>query len=248
SASPDLAEPIAGDKPARADEEVRTRRHWDGFAVAALVLVAATIVSRLPFMTRTLYAFDSANYALAVRDFYNVAFHQPHPPGYPLYVAFARAIDSLVHNANQSLVLESILWSTLAVGCTIGLGRAMCGRGVGLLAGGLLVCTVGFWGYGEVAYPYVALAGESATLALLAHAVLAGRPRLIVPLGLAWAISGGVRWDGAVFALPLALWAVSSVAWRWKLTTVVLAGAVVVAWAVPLIALSGGGGGYRPAC
>ena len=76
-------------------------------------------------MSQTLYAFDSANYALAVRDFYNVAFHQPHPPGYPLYVFFAKAIDLIGHNANRSLVLEGIAWSAVAVACTIGLARAM---------------------------------------------------------------------------------------------------------------------------
>src|SRR5207302_6103247 len=132
------------------------------FALAASALVIAAVATRLPFMTQTLYAFDSANYALAVRDFYNVAFHQPHPPGYPLYVFFARAIDLVVHDANRSLILEGIAWSAIAVVCTIGLARAMFGKGAALLAGALLLCTVGFWGYGEVAYPYVALAGETA--------------------------------------------------------------------------------------
>src|SRR6266581_612070 len=145
-------------------------------------------------MTQTLYAFDSANYALAVRDFYNVAFHQPHPPGYPLYVFAAKAIDLVVHDANRSLVIEGIVWSAIAVGCTVALAHAMFSRTIGLLAGLLLVATVGFWGYGEVAYPYVALAGETATLALFAHAVMAGRSRLIVVLGLVWGISAGVRW------------------------------------------------------
>jgi hypothetical protein len=198
-------------------------------------------------MTQTLYAFDSANYALAVRDFYNVAFHQPHPPGYPLYVFLARALDLLVHDANRSLILEGIAWSAVAVGCTIGLGRAMFGRIAGLLAGLLLVSTVGFWGYGEVAYPYVALAGETAALALLTHAVLAGHQRLVVALGVVWAISAGVRWDAAVFCVPLWLWALWSVPWRLKLASVGLAALVVVAWAVPMIALSGGWDVYRQA-
>jgi hypothetical protein len=105
------------------------------------MLVVAAIASRLPFMTQTLYAFDSANYALAVRDFYNVAFHQPHPPGYPLYVFFARAIDLVVHDANRSLILEGITWSAVAVACTIGLARAMFGTAAALLAGLLLVST-----------------------------------------------------------------------------------------------------------
>jgi hypothetical protein len=207
--------------------------------------VVATVVSRLPFMTQTLYAFDSANYALAVRDFYNVAFHQPHPPGYPLYVFFARAIDLVVDDANRSLILEGIAWSAVAVAATIGLARSMFGRTAGLLAGVLLLCTVGFWGYGEVAYPYVALAGETAALAWLAHSVLAGHKRLIVVLGLIWAVSAGVRWDAAVFCLPLGLWALANVSWRLRLASVSLAVLVVVAWAVPMIALTGGWDVYR---
>ena len=76
-------------------------------------------------MTQTLYAFDSANYALAVQHFYNVAFHQPHPPGYPLYVFFARAIDLVVHDANRvagrSKASSGARWPSA---CTIALGRA----------------------------------------------------------------------------------------------------------------------------
>jgi 4-amino-4-deoxy-L-arabinose transferase-like glycosyltransferase len=199
-------------------------------------------------MTQTPYAFDSANYALAVRDFYNVVFHQPHPPGYPLYVAFAKVIDLVARDANRSLVLEGILWSALAVGMTTLLARAMFGRGVGLLAGTLLLLTVGFWGYGEVAYPYVALAGETATLAWLAYRVLSGRRAQIVWFGLAWGICAGVRWDAAVFSLPLWLWALwAAGTWRLRLASVGVAAAVVIAWAVPMIALSGGWDSYLQA-
>jgi Dolichyl-phosphate-mannose-protein mannosyltransferase len=215
------------------------------FPLAAAALVVATVVTRLLFMTQTLYAFDSANYALAVRDFYNVAFHQPHPPGYPLYVFFAKAIDLVVPDANRALVLEGIAWSALAVGCTIALARAMFGRATGLLAGLLLVCTVGFWGYGEVAYPYVALAGETAALALLTHQILEGRQRTILALAAVWAVSLGVRWDAAVFDVPLALWALWTVPWRLRFAAVAVALAIVTAWAVPMIILSGGWDVYR---
>jgi hypothetical protein len=217
------------------------------FGIAATALVIATVLTRLLFMTQTLYAFDSANYALAISSFYNVAFHQPHPPGYPLYVLFAKVIDLVVRDANRSLIVEGIAWSALAVGCTILLARAMFGKIAALLAGLLLVCTVGFWGYGEVAYPYVALAGETATLALLTHMVLAGRTRWIVALGVMWAISAGVRWDGAVFCMPLWLWALWCVSWRLRLLSVGLAVVVVAAWAIPMIALSGGWEVYRQA-
>jgi hypothetical protein len=203
------------------------------------------VASRLPFMTQTLYAFDSANYALAVRDFYNVAFHQPHPPGYPLYVFFARGIDLAAHDANRSLILEGIAWSAVAVACTIGLARAMFGPVAALLAGLLLLCTVGFWGYGEVAYPYVALAGETAALAWLAHSVLAGRQRLMLALAVMWAISAGVRWDAAAFCLPLALWALWTVSWRLRFAALALAALAIIGWAAPMILLTGGWDVYR---
>ena len=224
-----------------------TRNAQPAFGAAATALVLAAVVTRLPFMTQTLYGFDSANYALAVRDFYNVAFHQPHPPGYPLYVLFARGIDLIVHDANRALILEGVGWSAAAVACTIALGRGLFGRTVGLVSGLLLLCTVGFWGYAEVAYPYVALAGETAALALLTYMVLAGRHRLVLALALLWAVSAGVRWDAAIFCLPLAVWALWGVAWRLRLTAVGVAAAVVAAWMVPTILLSGGWDVYRQA-
>src|ERR1051326_4085213 len=102
-----------------------TRSSQRATLIAEVVLVAVTVATRLPFMTQTLYAFDSANYALAVRDFYNVAFHQPHPPGYPLYVLFAKGIDLFTHDANRALVIESVAWSAVAVACTLALARAL---------------------------------------------------------------------------------------------------------------------------
>ncbi len=215
--------------------------------VGPWALAAVVILTRLAFMTETLYAFDSANYALAVRDYYNVAHHRPHPPGYPLYVFFAKAIYLVVHDANRALVLEGIGLSAVAVLSTSFLARALFGRVAGLLAGLLLTFTVGFWGYGEVAYPYVGLAAETSTLALLAYLTIAGRRQLVVPLGLAVAVAGGIRWDGAIFCLALWLWALWSVPWRLRIASVGLAFAVVVAWFVPMVQLSGGWTIYRQA-
>jgi dolichyl-phosphate-mannose-protein mannosyltransferase len=244
--------PVA--QPASAEREAapvaspaRPRRPLNRWLVP-LVLVLAVPVTRAPFMTQTLYAFDSANYALAVARFYNVAFHQPHPPGYPVYVAVARALNAVVQDANRALVLESVLWSMVAVACSLLLAQRLYGRPVGLLSSFLLCFTVGFWGYGEVAYPYVALAGETASLALLAHLTLSGRPRMLIPLGVVWAVAAGVRWDAAVFCAPLWLWALWSVRrWSLGLASVGLAGLVVVAWAVPMIWLTGGWDVYRAA-
>ena len=54
-------------------------------AVAVLYLVA-----HLLYLPPTLEDIDSINFALGVRDF-DVGRHQPHPPGYPVFIALAKA-------------------------------------------------------------------------------------------------------------------------------------------------------------
>jgi hypothetical protein len=51
------------------------------------VIFFAAHVRNLP---RTLEDLDSINFALAVEQF-DVARHRPHPPGYPVFVALAKA-------------------------------------------------------------------------------------------------------------------------------------------------------------
>src|SRR5262249_24558274 len=58
---------------------------WDCLLAVGLSLL--TIVSRLPYRARMLYNWDAVQFALALRE-YDVVKHQPHPPGYVLYVGF----------------------------------------------------------------------------------------------------------------------------------------------------------------
>ncbi|HEX6976259.1 MAG TPA: hypothetical protein VF147_17750, partial [Vicinamibacterales bacterium] len=56
-------------------------------AIVALAIVF--LAAHLPFLPPTLEDIDSINFALGVRDF-DVAKHQPHPPGYPLFIALGK--------------------------------------------------------------------------------------------------------------------------------------------------------------
>src|SRR6267378_3083409 len=56
---------------------------WDYLLAGALSLL--TVLSRLPYRARMLYNWDAVQFALALRE-YDVVKHQPHPPGYILYV------------------------------------------------------------------------------------------------------------------------------------------------------------------
>ena len=61
---------------------------WDYVCAAALSLL--TVLSRLPYRARMLYNWDAVQFALALGE-YDVVKHQPHPPGYILYVALGAA-------------------------------------------------------------------------------------------------------------------------------------------------------------
>ncbi len=62
------------------------RLDWPGLSKAALIFIAAFV---LYFLSRSpgLDEYDSVQFAMGVRDF-NIWAHQPHPPGYPLFIFF----------------------------------------------------------------------------------------------------------------------------------------------------------------
>src|SRR5580765_3116540 len=49
------------------------------------VIAAVYLVAHLPFLAPSLEDIDSMNFALGLRHF-DPAQHQPHPPGYPVYM------------------------------------------------------------------------------------------------------------------------------------------------------------------
>jgi hypothetical protein len=79
-------------------------------AVLAIVFCAF----HLPYRPASLEDLDSINFALGVREF-NVAQHQPHPPGYPVYVFVAKAANLLAGSEVAALSTVSIAAGTLGV-------------------------------------------------------------------------------------------------------------------------------------
>jgi hypothetical protein len=70
--------------------------------------VLVTALTRFAFRSHYLYDIDSVNFALAL-DRFDPTAHQPHPPGYFLYVCLARFIRLIFRDANTSLVAISII-------------------------------------------------------------------------------------------------------------------------------------------
>src|SRR5438132_11988423 len=94
---------------------------------ATLALLAgATVLSRLPFLTPRLAHWDAVNYALGLHDF-NVAAHQPHPPGSPYFILLARLALAVTADDNAALILVSLVASVGAVIGEYALARMLFG-------------------------------------------------------------------------------------------------------------------------
>src|SRR5215831_12317398 len=80
----------------------------------ALIYLAA----HLPFLAPSLEDIDSINFALGLRHF-DPALHQPHPPGYPIYIALGRLSLPIVERVRPALeripaeAMALAIWSAL---------------------------------------------------------------------------------------------------------------------------------------
>lgn len=207
------------------------------------VLALAVVVTRLPFRTSYLFNWDSANFALALKDF-DVTRHAPHPPGYPYFVLVGKALYLFTPDANSALVLESIIISALAVVAVLKLGQVVYSQRVGIASAALLAGSVTFWTYGEVALAYTSLALFSTIVALFAYQIIFLKKDRGIHLALAYAIAGGFRPDLLLFLSPLVAVSCTRLRRRQALVTLFLIAVGVLLWLIPTVQLSGGPESY----
>ncbi|MHB1390597.1 MAG: hypothetical protein ACYCXF_05085 [Thermoleophilia bacterium] len=218
------------------------RRDW----LILLALFAGTFISRIPFRTTLLYAWDSVLYTRAL-DSFNVTIHQPQPPGHIFYVGLVWLVHRLLHDPNSAMVWISVFAAAGAVAALFWLGRLMFDRSVGLWAALLLATSMSFWVYSEVAYPYTLLCFLGIVVAGAVYRTWQGSAGWVLPAALALGIAGGFRPDLLFFMTPLlAIGLVGRAWWRILAAAAVLV-ATTLAWYVPAALLSGGFGAYREA-
>jgi hypothetical protein len=214
-----------------------------GPAVALFVL---SLLLRLPFVSNALVNWDAVQFALATRSF-DIERHQPHPPGYILYIGWGRLLTWLTGDANASFVLTSLIAGSLAVSLLYVLGREMIGARSALLAATLFALSPLVWYYSIVALTYAVESLFLLVVVWLCWRALAARPdtggrgeRMVLLAALMLGIAGGVRQSTLVLLLPLWLYAGFRNGWRavWRGSVVLTA--TCLAWLVPLIWLAGG--------
>jgi len=212
----------------------------------SLAFVLFSLVSRLPFLAKMPYGLDSIQYVLGVLH-YDVRLHQPHPPGYFLFVMAGRLANLVFEDPNRSLVALNVVFSTLCVWVVFELGAELFGRESGLTTAVLFATSPTFWFHGEVALSNMLDCLLVSCLALLCWRTSQGGYRLSYLAAMVLGIAGGVRQNTLPFMLPLFLFSIRKAGTRRISLSIAVLIAVVAAWYFPMAHLSGGLTAYQAA-
>jgi hypothetical protein len=205
-----------------------------------LVLAGAVAISRFAFRSHFLYDLDSVNFALGMGRF-DPRVHQPHPPGYFLYVCLGRLLNTVLHDANLALVILSIAASCGTVIAIYLMALDWFGPTAARFAGGLFLLSPLAWFHGTVALTYSVEAFFSAWLGYLCWRVERGGGGLVLPAAaVVLGICGGFRPSSLLFLGPLFLFSLWPVAPKRRFAAVAVLVLTVAAWFVPMIRMSGG--------
>ena len=223
------------------------------------LLATAVAVSRFAFRSHFLYDLDSVNFALAIGRF-DPQVHQPHPPGYFLYICLGRLLNYLVHDANLALVLLSIVASIATVILIYLLALEWFGPRAATFAGLLFLFSPLAWFHGTVALTYSLEAAASALMGFLCwridrgldHGLDQGLDRgldhgktsFILPTAIVLGITAGIRPSSILFLGPLFLFSLRSATRKRQLLGIAALGVTIGAWFLPMIWASGGFAAY----
>ena len=208
-------------------------------AVPPAILIAATALTRFVYRSHYLYDVDSVNFALALRRF-DPSVHQPHPPGYFLYVCLGRLANLALHDANAAFVAVSIVFSCGAVAMIYVMANDWFGPKAAAFAGLVFVFSPLAWFHGTVALTYVVEAFFSALTGYLCWRIYCGAGRFILPGAFVVGIAAGFRPSSLLMLGPLLLFSFRSANRRAAAGGFGALVLTLLAWFIPMIRIGGG--------
>jgi hypothetical protein len=227
-------------------------------AIAALSLVF--LAAHLPLLPPTLEDIDSINFALGVADF-DVAKHQPHPPGYPVFIALGKASTSILRLAHvpspepRGLAIWSAIAGAAMVFPLYALFAALSPFRPQRAAWATLVAVSSplFWFTAlRPLSDTTGLAAAVAAQALIVPVIVgAGSPRTFISGAFLAGFAIGIRSQTFLLTWPVLLVALvvrrSTLSARDRIAATLAAVGGVLAWGIPLIVASGGLSSYAAA-
>lgn len=206
------------------------------------VMVAVGLVSRMALRARYL-GWDQIQFVLGTHDF-NVIKHQPHPPGYILFVGILRVVLAVVGDASLSVTLTATLFTCASSILLFLFAMKLYGdRNSAILAAFFWLASPLVWFSDLTGAVYSA--GAFASLAT-AYGVYSfwknpGERSAILAAGV-FAASAGIRQDQTVFLAPLCLFPFlrSRACRRYFPLSLIVFVLGFLTWYIPTVEYSGG--------
>ena len=214
---------------------------------AAALCAAAVLATRVPFLASSLDDIDAVNFALAVGDF-DPARHQPHPPGYAVYVLLAK-VFATVAGAEPAGAARALGFLSAVAQAALPLPLFLLLRGLGArpriaaAAAALTLLNPVVWINGvRPMSDSVGLLFTVGAQALLVAAAVRGR-RLLASSVLC-GLAAGVRLQTLALTAPLWAYSMTRPGARRRTAGLAVFVAAGLVWAVPTVIESGGPSAY----
>ncbi len=207
-------------------------------AAPSAILIATTALTRFVFRSRYLYDIDSVNFALALKRF-DPSVHQPHPPGYFLYVCLGRLASLLLPDANAALVAIGIVFSCGAVAMIYVLTDRWFGPRAAAFAGLVFVFSPLAWFHGTMALTYIVEAFFSALTGYLCWRIYGGAARFILPAAMVVGLAAGFRQSSLLLLGPLLLFSFRHAKRGQAAGGIGALALTLLAWFLPMIRICG---------
>ena len=141
-------------------------------------------------------------FALALNE-YDLVKHQPHPPGYILYVVLGRVVNAWLSDPTAAYVVLAVAFSGLTTFVVYYLALAIYDRSTALAAASLLAVSPLFWFYGSVGLTYAGEALFASTVAYFGFRALNGSRSDAYLAAWYLGIAGGMRQSLLFLLFPL---------------------------------------------
>ncbi len=206
-----------------------------------LFLAILILITRIPFMSKFLYEWDSVNYALGFNA-YNITQEQPHSPGYIFYIALGKGVNYIFNDPNMSMICLAIVFTIFTTILIYFMVKELFGRKLSIVTGILFVFNPLIWFYGDIASIYIFEAFFSVSIAYTSYKLFKGDEKFLYISAIALGLAGGFRIDIVEFLIPLWIFCI----WYARpsnkkiLTGLILFGLSLLLWIIPT-AISAGG-------
>jgi len=204
--------------------------------IVFFLILLFCFLTRWPLRAKFLWNWDSVNFALAIKEF-NLSMHQPHPPGYPLFVNLAKVFNSLIKKESDALIFTCIFCISLTSFFLYLFGKEIGDEKIGLISASLFLLSPLVWFYSELPLSY-SCGTTIAGIAILLFAYAEKRKTaLLLFFSFLFGVSFGLRPSDGAFLSLFFLWTIgkSALERKYKMGSFLLLITGFFIWILPVL-------------